>query len=468
MKKLLELILGISPTLIILILIINSCKHDNIEPGKYPAICFTKQILPIFTSNCARPDCHDQTGAAGLVLDSYEGIITGIKKGDANGSSIYKAITNVWDNMMPPDRPLPQELRTLLYLWIEQGAENDTTCVNDTSTTNGIVSISSYGAMDSHNVGQNCRLCHINGGTNQAWYVVAGTVYDSTLLNPYPNAIVRLFTQPDGQGALVAEIQVDGKGNFYSTETVNFAQGLFPTVNGINGEYKFMTQSPPDGACNSCHNDTVQTHIFLQSGDAPLPNDSICYLRDVHPVLISNCAISGCHDNTTHASGYYFNSYIKTMASQTVDPFNPSGSLMYQSIIATEGKNMHGGPDKMPPAPKNPLSQDQIDIIFQWINEGAINMDCSEQPCDLSNVTYSGVVGPIIQNNCKGCHSGTNPSGNLRLESYSDVKTIANNGKLIGVINAQTGYTQMPPGTPLNSCRKDQITLWVNNGGNNN
>jgi hypothetical protein len=389
----------------------------------------------------------------------------GIISGKPDDSKIYNSITSVWGNMMPPGRPLPQELRTLLRLWIEQGAVDDTTCANDSTTTNGITVISSYGAMISHNEGQNCMTCHVSGGTSNAWFVVAGTVYDSTKVNPYPNATVRLYTQPDGQGTLIAEIDADGKGNFYTTTQIDFSQGLYPTVRGINSEYQSMNQFLPNGTCNYCHG-TIQPHIYLQSGTPPVQNDSICYSQDVQPILTSNCALSGCHDNITHAGDYIFLSYNGTMASGTVVPHDPANSILYQAITSSEGKQILT--DLMPPSPNNPLNQAQINIIHQWISEGALNRDCSGQPCDLLNVTFTGIVWPIIQNSCTGCHSGAAPSGNLHLESYSDVKTIANNGKLLGVINAQSPYPQMPPGTPLSSCRKDQITLWVNNGGNNN
>jgi len=118
MNKIIRLITGIIPSIVVLILIINSCKHENIDLSKYPAICFRKQILPIFTSNCVRSGCHDQTGEAGLILTNYSGIMEGIISGKPDDSKIYNSITSVWGNMMPPGRPLPQELRTLLRLWI--------------------------------------------------------------------------------------------------------------------------------------------------------------------------------------------------------------------------------------------------------------------------------------------------------------------------------------------------------------
>jgi hypothetical protein len=52
----------------------------------------------------------------------------GIKAGDPNDSEIYKAITKTsGEDKMPPDQPLSADNRTLIRLWIEQGAK-ETTC----------------------------------------------------------------------------------------------------------------------------------------------------------------------------------------------------------------------------------------------------------------------------------------------------------------------------------------------------
>ncbi len=115
-----------------LILIINSCRHDETDISKYDEICFNPDVKLIFASNCAITDCHNTTSAEeGYVLDNYDGIMKGISAGDPLKSEIYKVITNEWINMMPPDNPLTEEQRIKIRLWIEQGAPNNT-CNNDT------------------------------------------------------------------------------------------------------------------------------------------------------------------------------------------------------------------------------------------------------------------------------------------------------------------------------------------------
>ena len=112
--------------------------------------------------------------------------------------------------------------------------------------------ISSFSSKKSHNMGQNCMNCHKNGGEGEGWFLAAGTVYDSLKVNTYPNATVKLFTGPNGTGTLKHTIQVDGLGNFYTTESIDFGSGLYPAVVGKNST-KYMSSTTGNGQCNSCH-----------------------------------------------------------------------------------------------------------------------------------------------------------------------------------------------------------------------
>lgn len=87
------------------------------------------------------------------------------------------------------------------------------------------------------------------------------------------------------------------------------------------------------------------------------------------------------------------------------------------------------------------------------------------QNCDtLSVITYNNKVESIIQNNCavSGCHTGTSPTGGLFLDTYQQVKAIADNGALTDRTIVQQ---DMPPSSPLSNCDLEAIQQWVNNGG---
>ncbi|NVO11057.1 MAG: hypothetical protein HXX16_13935 [Bacteroidales bacterium] len=106
----------------------NSCKHDPMGISQLDTVCFQTQILPILQTSCGIAGCHDAGGEGGeFTTDSYQTIMPIVKPGSAAKSKIYQVITAVNGNMMPPKRPLTKDQRTLILVWIEQGA-NNTTC----------------------------------------------------------------------------------------------------------------------------------------------------------------------------------------------------------------------------------------------------------------------------------------------------------------------------------------------------
>ena len=89
--------------------------------------------------------------------------------------------------------------------------------------------------------------------------------------------------------------------------------------------------------------------------------------------------------------------------------------------------------------------------------------------CDTTHVTYSNDVWPVINARCTSCHSGAAPSGNIVLENYNDVVAVAKNGKLLGSIRFDAGYSLMPKGgAKLSSCDIAKIEKWVKDGTPNN
>jgi mono/diheme cytochrome c family protein len=141
---------------------------------------------------------------------------------------------------------------------------------------------------------------------------------------------------------------------------------------------------------------------------------------------------------------------------------NPEGSDLYEVLVETD-------PDKdiMPPPGEGNLSAAQIALIRKWIEQGARNNSCEN--CDTLNVTFSGTIFPLIQNNCAGCHSGANPQGNISLTNYTQINARVQSGQLFGAVNHEAGFTPMPFNQPkLPPCQLDQIRIWIEAGAPNN
>lgn len=116
--------------------------------------------------------------------------------------------------------------------------------------------VSRQGGTLSHNTGQNCVSCHREGGEAKGWFTVAGTVYETDRETPYPNVLVELTSKELGRGETVASIEVDANGNFFTTERIDIADGLYPAVITPNGS-SFKGLITTDGACSSCHGVTT-------------------------------------------------------------------------------------------------------------------------------------------------------------------------------------------------------------------
>ncbi|MFC0774153.1 hypothetical protein [Terrimonas alba] len=187
--------------------------------------------------------------------------------------------------------------------------------------------------------------------------------------------------------------------------------------------------------------------------------DTVYFVNEIMPIISSNCTMSGCHDNITHADGVNLTSYANIKRYVTAG--NAGDSKLYKVIIKTDG-------DRMPPPPMAPLTQDQKDKIAKWINQGALNNNCTAS-CDTSVFTYSRAIKPIMDNKCRGCHNPSSLGGNIDVSTYSAVKVIALNGKLFGSVSHQPGYSPMPKNAAkLSDCEISQIQKWINGGSLNN
>ena len=125
----------------------------------------------------------------------------------------------------------------------------------------GSIENSTTGSDESHNAGKDCMSCHKPGGGEAPAWKVAGTVYNEALTAVNSNATVKLYTGPDGTGTLKYTIQVDKKGNFYTSSAIDFAGGLYPTVTGATSTYSMSTPIT-SGACNSCHDGVSRSRVW--------------------------------------------------------------------------------------------------------------------------------------------------------------------------------------------------------------
>jgi hypothetical protein len=154
----------------------NPSGGGNTGGGQVSTTCdpdtvyFVNEILPVFKSNCAQSGCHDAVSAKeGYILDSYAHIIKeGIRPGRPDNSKIYKELLNG----MPPNGPLPPDVREKIRKWILQGAQNN--------ACNGACDTSKfkYSTEISNIINTNCATCHSSGNIVFNTYQGLKTVAD--------------------------------------------------------------------------------------------------------------------------------------------------------------------------------------------------------------------------------------------------------------------------------------------------
>ncbi len=206
----------------------------------------------------------------------------------------------------------------------------------------------------------------------------------------------------------------------------------------------------------SCRIDPLVLEDYNEEG-IPCDPDIVYFEKEILPLLQSNCAQSGCHDEITAEDDVILTNYKDIIETADVEKFDANESDLFEVLIDGE----------MPPAPANLLSSEQIALIGDWINQGAKNNNCDD--CDTTNTSFMVAIYPIIQTHCEGCHSGSTPQGGISITNYNQIEGLAANGHLLGVIDHEPSYTPMPYNLPkLGTCEINKIKTWIANGAQNN
>lgn len=91
-------------------------------------------------------------------------------------------------------------------------------------------------------------------------------------------------------------------------------------------------------------------------------------------IFNKSCAFSGCHVSGSvnpNLSGNSFTNIVSKQSSTGMDyikPNEPNNSYLLQKILGSNGIN-----GSRMPLNNSPLSQEKIDAITEWINDGAKN-----------------------------------------------------------------------------------------------
>lgn len=85
------------------------------------------------------------------------------------------------------------------------------------------------------------------------------------------------------------------------------------------------------------------------------------------------------------------------------------------------------------------------------------------EACDFSGVTYENYIRYVMEDKCLGCHiTNSIPPA---LDSYSNVKSVVDDGRIPKVLTGEPGYPLMPyQSSKLPDCMIANIVSWIEDG----
>ncbi len=383
--------------------ILSNCQHQQGDFMIQDEVCFKQEILPVFQASCGTSNCHDRNSAA--------------------GGEVFTDFTGI-SRAVVPFQPYSSIAYTVLIGDGEELMPPDHPLPEKTRQKIRLWIL--QGALEN-----DCPVTGQDTGDNDQDGIL--NYLDNCVDTPNPD---QADTDMDGTGDLCDDDDNDG-----IIDIADNCPGLYnPGQEDVDG----------DGIGNYCDPD------YQPAGIA-----GVCFGRDILPIFVTSCANTGCHDATTREEGFVLTDYSSVIAREFV-PGHPQETKIYKVITAPGSEDDH-----MPPAPRPSLTASQISKIRTWIENGGLNEDCGEVPCNLDNVTFSGNILPVIQSNCRGCHFPGNPDNVLTLVNYEDILGVSLDGRLESVIKNLFGL-QMPVGYKLSDCEIQQIDEWIKNGSPDN
>ncbi len=316
-----------------------SCTHEPLFQNENDTICFERDVFPILQTSCGITGCHAAgSGVEGFSVAGYNAILNYVNPGNPKSSSLYNVITNIWgEHMMPPDRPLTLQQRTIIHLWIAQGAEN-TSCSGGTVANGGdIVENKDTVCFNQHILPifiSNCSMTGCHDGMAQ------GEDNELYALNSF--------------GTIFPHVAP-----FNAEES--------KVYKAINGSGEDLMPPPPKPALNTVQKELIKKWIDQGAVNSNCPaavcdtSGTIAFAARVKPIIDNYCV--SCHNSASLNGGVNLNGYaqIKTYA-----------ETLRNGIPLLTGTIRHlAGFKAMPPSTQ--LDNCSIRKIELWIEQGRLN-----------------------------------------------------------------------------------------------
>ncbi len=423
--------------------------------GGADTVSYTNDIQPIFTNFCV--SCHAAPALpsyGALDLTSYSGLMSAagpnaplVVPGDSLNSYLVQRLKGAATPQMPQNAtPLSAVQVSLICLWIQQGAVDDTGGGGGGGGGGGADSVS-YTNDVQPLFNSYCTSCHA-APASPGYGGLDLTTYSSLMSASGPHAPV--VVPGDSTASYIVQ-------RLKGTATPQMPQGAAPFS---TAQISLICLWIQQGAVND-------------SSGGGGGGGAVSYTNQVQPIFDSHCV--SCHASPASPSygGLDLTSYDGLMSASgpnapLIIAGNPANSYLIKRMSGAAAPQMPpGGPY---------LTQGQIDLISQWIQEGAVNDGGGGGGGPAS---FAGDILPIFQTHCISCHAPPEPPEGLDLTSYAGLmysgenQTVvpynADQSLLVTMITPGATEEPMPPGGPyLTSGQIDLIRQWIDDGALNN
>ena len=219
------------------------------------------------------------------------------------------------------------------------------------------------------------------------------------------------------------------------------------------GDITIIIRDLQDGTC-------LFEEVLSDPGSCPaLGSEETCSLTDAGLGDII------CHDNNTP------NNLLDDFVSFSLSPTGTGLGNSFLVVLDSLQWSGQYGVENVLSFPEGSLGTGDVEITL--IDED--NPNCTlivqiEDPktcidtCDVSNISFSNTIFPLMEAKCISCHNGPNGSGDVDLSSYQAIKEQVETGALFGSVHGDEGYELMPPAGKLPLCEIQQIKLWIDSG----
>ncbi len=219
------------------------------------------------------------------------------------------------------------------------------------------------------------------------------------------------------------------------------------------GDVTLIIRDLQDGSC-------LFEAVLSDPGSCPaLGSEESCSLID------AGLGDIVCHDNNTP------DNLLDDFFSFSLSPTGIGLGSSFSVVLDSLQWSGQYGVENVLSLPEGSLGKGDIQIIL--IDED--NPNCTltvqvEDPktcidtCDVSDISFSNTISPLMEAKCVSCHNGPMGSGEVDLSNYQAIKEQVETGALFGSIHGDEGYELMPPAGKLPLCEIQQIKLWIDSG----